>query len=68
MTQDPSQNEITTLINQAKTHDLGIEFLTNGALDAVAMTFGVHAFVVDAARDELAKPTVAVETKDTVRV
>ncbi|MBT4531031.1 MAG: hypothetical protein HOC27_07475 [Phycisphaerae bacterium] len=66
MTQKPTQNEVITLIDRAKSHDLGIDFLTNGALDAVAMTFGVHAFVVDAARDKLAKPTVTVEHKETV--
>ena len=68
MTQEPAQNEILSLINRAKSHDLGVEFLTNGALDAVAMTFGVHAFVVDAARDELAKPKIIVEHKETISV
>ncbi len=66
MTQQPTQNEVITLIDRAKSHDLGVDFLTNGALDAVAMTFGVHAFVVDAARDELANSTVTVEHKETV--
>ncbi len=66
MTQQPTQNEVITLIDRAKSHDLGVDFLTNGALDAVAMTFGVHAFVVDAARDKLAKSTVTVEHKETV--
>lgn len=68
MTQEPAQNEILSLINRAKSHDLGVEFLTNGALDAVAMTFGVHAFVVDAARDELARPSVTIEKQETLRV
>jgi|TARA_B100000959_G_scaffold269536_1_gene315411 hypothetical protein len=66
MTQQPTQNEVITLIDRAKSHDLGVDFLTNGALDAVAMTFGVHAFVVDAARDKLANSTVTVEHKETV--
>ncbi len=66
MTQEPAKNEVITLIDRAKSHDLGIDFLTNGALDAVAVTFGVHAFVVDAARDKLAKSTVTVEHKETV--
>mgnify|MGYP001189241983 CR=1 FL=1 len=66
MTQEPAKNEVITLIDRAKSHDLGIDFLTNGALDAVAVTFGVHAFVVDAARDELANSTVTVEHKETV--
>ncbi|MBC8310061.1 MAG: hypothetical protein H8E83_06080 [Planctomycetes bacterium] len=68
MTQEPKQNEILSLIDRAKSHDLGVEFLTNGALDAVAMTFGVHAFVVDAARDELARPSVTIEKQETLRV
>ncbi|MHC4108462.1 MAG: hypothetical protein ACYSTY_10300 [Planctomycetota bacterium] len=37
-------------------HPLGTDFLANGALDAVAATFGVHAFVVDAAREALKGP------------
>ena len=68
MTQEPAKNEVITLIDRAKSHDLGVDFLVNGALDAVAMTFGVHAFVVDAARDELGKPEVAVTHKDTVAI
>jgi hypothetical protein len=68
MTQEPTQNEVITLIDRAKSHDLGIDFLSNGALDAVAMTFGVHAFVVDAARDELSKPTITVELRETATV
>jgi hypothetical protein len=68
MTQKPTQNEVFALIDRAKSHDLGIDFLINGALDSVAMTFGVHAFVVDAARDELGNPQVSVEHKETARV
>jgi len=68
MLNEPSQKEIDTLIDDAKSHDLGVEFLTSGALGAVAMTFNVHAFVVDAARDQLAKPAVIVELKDTVKL
>lgn len=45
--------EVETLISRARGHALGLDFLLRGAHDAVAMTFGVHAFVVDAARDHL---------------
>ena len=53
MTTTPTETDIQRLIERAKSHDLGIEFLLNGSLDAVAATFGVHAFVIDAARDQL---------------
>ena len=53
MTTIPTETEIQYLIERAKSHDLGIEFLLNGSLDAVAATFNVHAFVIDAARDRL---------------
>ena len=53
MTTTPTETEIQDLIERANSHDLGIEFLLNGSLDAVAATFGVHAFVIDAARDQL---------------
>lgn len=45
--------EVHALIDSARRHALGLEFLRNGAHDAVAATFGVHAFLVDAARDHL---------------
>lgn len=45
--------EVESLISRATDHALGLEFLLRGAHDAVAVTFGVHAFVVDAARDRL---------------
>jgi hypothetical protein len=50
----PESHEVHALIARAKDHALGLEFLRHGAHDAVAMTFGVHAFVVDAAREHLA--------------
>jgi hypothetical protein len=53
MTTTPTETEIQDLIERANSHNLGIEFLLNGSLDAVAATFGVHAFVIDAARDQL---------------
>ena len=58
--------EINDLINRAKTHDLGVDFLMNGSLDAVAMTFSVHAFVVDGARDYLSAPTVVTQKREAV--
>ena len=68
MPKKPTQQEIDALIEQAKSHELGIEFLINGALGSVAMTFGVHAFAVDAARDQLATPAVMAEPKNAVQV
>ncbi|MDJ0973751.1 MAG: hypothetical protein QNJ98_04770 [Planctomycetota bacterium] len=50
----PTDDEIRDLIRRAEAHDLGLRFLQRGAQDAVAATFGVHAFVVDAARKRLA--------------
>jgi hypothetical protein len=46
--------EVEALISRARRHPLGEDFLLRGAHDAVAVTFGVHAFLVDAARDHLA--------------
>ena len=45
-----SEREVHALISAAKDHPLGTEFLTEGHLEAVAITFQVHAFTVDAAR------------------
>ena len=50
----PARAEVEALIRRADDHTLGTEFLRHGALDAVAATFGVHAFVIDAARERLA--------------
>lgn len=44
------EHEVTALIGAAKKHPLGTEFLIDGHLEAVAVTFQVHAFTVDAAR------------------
>ena len=51
---EPSARDVAKLIESAKRHSLGTEFLLHGAQDAVAATFRVHAFVVDAARTHLA--------------
>lgn len=49
----PTASEIAKLMQQAVDHPLGKKFLVEGSLDSVAATFGVHAFVVDAARESL---------------
>ena len=66
MTTTPTETEIQYLIERAKSHDLGIEFLLNGSLDAVAATFGVHAFVIDAARDQLTSELTSEANSKTV--
>jgi hypothetical protein len=50
----PSEQAVTELIERAERHPGGTRLLLDGAHDAVAATFGVHAFVVDAARARLA--------------
>jgi hypothetical protein len=45
--------DVEALIERARTHPLGLPFLERGALESVAAIFGVHAFVVDSARDRL---------------
>jgi hypothetical protein len=49
----PSIPEIEALIAAAEKHPLGVEFLLEGDLGAVAISFGAHAFTVDAARQRL---------------
>ena len=44
---------VAELIELARKHRLGTEFLTEGALDAVSATFGAHAFTVEEARRKL---------------
>ena len=51
----PSAEQINHLLKTAADHPLGTDFLRAGALDAVAATFGAHAFTVEAARDELSR-------------
>jgi len=50
-----THDEVERLIARAREHPLGLEFLESGALDAVAAIHGAHAFVVDAAREHLAR-------------
>ncbi len=45
--------DVEALIAAAREHPLGLEFLLNGDLSAVAATFQAHAFTVDAARERL---------------
>lgn len=47
------EKDVGRLIHAARRHPLGLDFLRHGAPDAVAATFQVHAFLVDAARDHL---------------
>jgi len=49
----PTAKQVQDLINAAHSHPLGLEFLLEGDLAAVAVTFGAHAFTVEAARDQL---------------
>ena len=49
----PDSREVQALIAAAEKHPLGIEFLLDGDLSSVAITFQVHAFSVDAARQHL---------------
>ena len=58
-----SHAEVDDLIQRASNHRLGTRFLLDGALDAVAATFSVHAFVVDAAREVLSPPATMTEPK-----
>jgi len=59
----PTASEIAKLMQQAANHPLGMKFLVEGSLDSVAATFGVHAFVVDAARESLNAMPQGVEPK-----
>jgi hypothetical protein len=49
----PQPQQIEQLIEQAHNHPLGIQFLLEGDLCAVAILFGVHVFTVEAARKNL---------------
>lgn len=56
-----SDPEVLELIDRAENHPLGTEFLVHGCLESVAATFGVHAFVVDKARESFPPPPPALE-------
>lgn len=49
----PGAGAVDELIAAAERHPLGLEFLLEGELGAVAAMFQTHAFTVDAARDRL---------------
>ncbi len=55
----PTSEEVKNLIRRAARHPLGTDSLVQGAPDAVAATFGVHAFIVDGARARLADQQAA---------
>jgi hypothetical protein len=46
-------DEVAVLIAEAGRHPLGLEFLLEGDLAAVAITFRTHVFAVEAARQQL---------------
>lgn len=50
----PTANDVDALIDAASNHSLGLEFLQQGHLGTVAVTFRTHAFTVVAAREKLA--------------
>jgi hypothetical protein len=49
---------VEALIDRAKNHPLGTEFLSQGSLDSVAAAFQAHAFTVEAAREKLQGDTL----------
>jgi hypothetical protein len=55
----PTAEEVHDLLRRAAHHPLGTGLLLDGSLDAVAATFRVHAFCVDAARDTLRREAPA---------
>ena len=61
MSMSESDPEVLELIGRAKNHPLGTEFLVHGCLESVAATFGVHAFVIDKARESFPPPPRALE-------
>jgi len=50
----PTDAEITAVIDAASRHPLGLDFLRRGHLGTVAVTFQTHAFIIVAARERLA--------------
>ena len=55
LSHQPTDFEIDALIEDARRHPLGLEFLRHGQLGSVAMIFHAHALTVDAARDRLSR-------------
>ena len=50
---------VDDLIARARKHPLGVDFLLHGYLGTVAISFGAHAFTVEAARARLLARNVA---------
>ena len=46
----PTPADVDALIDAARRHPLGVDFLIGGHLGSVAATFKTHAFTVEAAR------------------
>lgn len=55
----PGDREVEALILAASRHPLGTEFLLGGYLGTVAITFHVHVFTVEAARQRLRGPATS---------
>ena len=55
----PTTDEVNDLIARACVHRFGLEFLMNGYLGSVAAEFGVHAFTVEAAREQVRRTILA---------
>ncbi len=51
----PTAEDVRRLIELARRHPLGLDFLREGDLGSVAATFRAHAFTVDAARARLSE-------------
>ncbi len=49
----PTEADVDALIARASADSLGVDFLVNGELGCVAVSFGTHAFTVVAARERL---------------
>lgn len=54
-THQPTAQDVQDLVRRAEQHPLGTDYLRHGLLDSVAATFGVHAFVIDSAREHLSE-------------
>ncbi|MHC5113694.1 MAG: hypothetical protein ACYTGP_04615 [Planctomycetota bacterium] len=64
----PTPQQVQEVIGRAREHPLGTNFLEKGSLDSVSATFGVHAFVVDAARESLRDAPMPEVTRSPVPV
>jgi hypothetical protein len=55
----PAEDEVEQLIDRARHHALGLPFLLEGNLEAVAITFRTHVFRVEDARRRLSDAPAA---------